>query len=114
MKTIESRIAPNPMEAKIWIDLSADPHGMVKKYWDGTKWVEENLKYKGLEEKDVINLINNRLTLFIEQLNEIRLNVNILSEKISNFKNYNDENIYKMINDLSERLDEVESNIIMN
>ena len=49
MKTIESRIAPNPMEAKIWIDLSADPHGMVKKYWDGTKWVEENLKYKGLE-----------------------------------------------------------------
>ena len=29
MKTIESRIAPNPMEAQIWVDLSADAHGLV-------------------------------------------------------------------------------------
>lgn len=39
MKTIESRIAPNPMEAQIWVDLSEDAHGLVKKYWNGTEWV---------------------------------------------------------------------------
>ena len=41
MKTIESRIAPNPMEAQIWVDLSADAHGLVKKYWNGKEWIEK-------------------------------------------------------------------------
>ena len=41
MKTIESKIAPNPMEAQIWVDLSADAHGLVKKYWNGKEWVEK-------------------------------------------------------------------------
>ena len=39
MKTIESRIAPNPKEAQIWIDLNEDPHGLIKKYWNGSAWV---------------------------------------------------------------------------
>ena len=39
MKTIESRIAPNPKEAQIWIDLNEDPHGLIKKYWNGKTWV---------------------------------------------------------------------------
>ena len=41
MKTIESRHAPNPMEAQIWVDLSADAHGVVKKYWNGKEWNEK-------------------------------------------------------------------------
>jgi hypothetical protein len=42
MKTIESRIAPNPMEAQIWVDLSADAHGLVKKYWNGKEWITKD------------------------------------------------------------------------
>lgn len=42
MKTIKSKIAPNPKEAQEWIDLTADAHGAVKKYWNGHKWVASN------------------------------------------------------------------------
>lgn len=32
---IQSKVAPNPKEASRWIDLSADPHGGVMKYYNG-------------------------------------------------------------------------------
>ena len=50
MKTIESRIAPNPMEAQIWVDLSEDPHGLIKKYWNGTKWITKGSNSVSKEE----------------------------------------------------------------
>ena len=64
MKTIESRIAPNPMEAQIWVDLSEDPHGLVKKYWDGTKWVvkgEHNSSELKQLVQDEISKINDQI-----------------------------------------------------
>ena len=45
MKTIESKIAPNPTEAQIWVDLNADAHGLIKKSWNGKEWVEKNSVY---------------------------------------------------------------------
>lgn len=38
MKTIKSRIAPNPKECDRWIDLQADPYGSVEKYFNGNSW----------------------------------------------------------------------------
>lgn len=39
MKTVESKIAPNPKEAQYWVDLTADPRGSITKVFNGTKWV---------------------------------------------------------------------------
>lgn len=38
MKTIKSRIQPNPKECDRWVDLSADPMGGVVKYFNGNSW----------------------------------------------------------------------------
>lgn len=40
INTIQSKVAPNPKEANRWVDLSADPHGGVMKYYNGKQWVE--------------------------------------------------------------------------
>ena len=56
MKTIESRIAPTPKEAQIWVDLSADAHGLVKKYWNGSKWVVKE-QSASVKKEDVLKMI---------------------------------------------------------
>lgn len=38
MKTIKSRIQPNPKECDRWVDLTADPMGGVTKYFNGNTW----------------------------------------------------------------------------
>lgn len=35
MKTIKSKIQPNPKECDRWVDLHADPMGGVVKYFNG-------------------------------------------------------------------------------
>ena len=91
MKTIESRIAPNPMEAQIWVDLSADAHGLVKKYWNGKEWIEkgksdsnpEDVKSFCVEEieklKYMVELVFQRMDKNIETLTN---NINALNARI--------------------------------
>lgn len=91
MKTIESRIAPNPMEAQIWVDLSADAHGLVKKYWNGKEWIEksksdsnsEDVKLFCTEEieklKYMVELVFQRIDKDIEKLTN---KINALSSRI--------------------------------
>lgn len=91
MKTIESRIAPNPMEAQIWVDLSADAHGLVKKYWNGKEWIEkgksdsnsEDVKSFCVEEieklKYMVELVFKRIDTDIEKLTN---KINALSSRI--------------------------------
>lgn len=38
MKTIKSKIQPNPKECERWVDLSTDPMGGVVKYFNGNAW----------------------------------------------------------------------------
>lgn len=38
MKTIKSKISPNPKECDRWIDLTVDPMGGVTKYFNGNTW----------------------------------------------------------------------------
>ena len=47
INTIQSKVAPNHKEANRWIDLSADPHGGVMKYYDGKQWTEIVAKTDG-------------------------------------------------------------------
>lgn len=41
-KSTVSTVAPNPIEAKYWIDIKEDPKGNLVKEWNGLKWVVLN------------------------------------------------------------------------
>lgn len=93
MKTIESKIAPNPKEAQIWIDLSADAHGLVKKYWNGKKWIAkestdntEVIKSFSLQLGNLENKINQIVNQFNSQLNNLRTENIKLQNKIANLE----------------------------
>lgn len=94
MKTIESKIAPNPKEAQIWVDLSADPHGLVRKYWNGSKWVEKNKSDDNTKIKQYVDNVIIQLT-----------------QKFDNICNGYDKTIAKLHNDidlLAKQIDELE------
>ena len=95
MKTIESKIAPNPKEAQIWVDLGTDPHGLVKKYWNGKKWVTKENNTSSKEDIENIN----------KQLEEIKSSVEFLLT-------HHDEYILKMVKDLTNRVTELEQLLI--
>lgn len=90
MKTVESRIAPNPMEAKIWIDLSADPHGLVKKYWNGEQWVIKG--GNGVSKEEVIKEVEVKLDelkkSFSDQMNYFSKAIKDLTNRISKLEQY--------------------------
>lgn len=64
---IKSKIQPNPIECKYWIDLSEDANGGVIKYHDGNKWV--NINKDSEQNHDIeqikkdINTINSKLVV---------------------------------------------------
>lgn len=103
MKTIESRIAPNPKEAQIWVDLSADAHGLVKKYWNGKTWVvkENNV----IKTENVIDELKPTFNKINDALEEIKANLDFLNT-------YHDEYLLKMIKALENRIAELEELII--
>ena len=89
MKTIESRIAPNPKEAQIWIDLSADAHGTVKKIWNGKKWIVNNndnselIKNLGQIISALETKVNSITEQFNVQLNKLNNNIVLLNNRIA-------------------------------
>lgn len=105
MKTVESRIAPNPKEAQIWIDLSEDPHGLVKKYWNGLKWVEKDNKPSGVSKEDVIKSLE-------PQFKEIKDAFKDIQEVLDFLSSYHDEYILKLIKELADRVFKLEQFIV--
>lgn len=103
MKTIESRIAPNPMEAQIWVDLSADAHGLVKKYWDGTKWITKGGNSTSKEE--ILKSLEPQFKEIKDQFNNIISRINFLS-------NRHDEYVLKLIKELTDRIIKLEKFIV--
>lgn len=103
MKTIESKIAPNPKEAQIWVDLSADAHGLVKKYWNGTKWVTKD--NNGVSKEEVLKSLEPSFKEIKDQFKDITLRINFLST-------YHDEYILKLIKELADRVAKLENYII--
>lgn len=103
MKTVESRIAPNPMEAQIWVDLSEDPHGLVKKYWDGTKWITKG--GNGVSKEEVLKSLEPQFKEIKDQFNNIISRINFLS-------NRHDEYVLKLIKELTDRVAKLEKFIV--
>lgn len=104
MKTIESRIAPNPKEAQIWVDLSADAHGLVKKYWDGSKWVVKE-QSTSVKKEDVLKMIEPNFKEIKDQFADITSRIDFLS-------NYHDEYILRLIKELADRISKLEQFIV--
>ena len=103
MKTIESKIAPNPKEAQIWVDLHEDPHGSVRKYWNGTKWVNEDNKDVSKEET---------LKQLEPQFKEIKDRFKDVISRINFLSTYHDEYILKLIEELTDRVAKLEKFIV--
>lgn len=103
MKTIESKIAPNPKEAQIWVDLREDPHGSVRKYWNGTKWVNEG--NKGVSKEEILKQLEPQFKEIKDQFKDIQTNINFLNTR-------HDEYILKLIKELSNRIYKLEQFII--
>ena len=103
MKTIESRIAPNPKEAQIWVDLSADAHGLVKKYWDGAKWVTKGSN--GVSKEELLKSLEPQFKEIKDQFKDITASINFLLT-------YHDEYILKLIKELTDRVTKLEQFIV--
>ena len=97
MKTIESKIAPNPKDAQIWIDLSADAHGLVKKYWNGSKWVIKEPS-TSITKEDVIK--------------DLEPIIKDIKNQIESLRSHHDEYVLKLIKDLSNRISKLEQFIV--
>lgn len=104
MKTIESRIAPNPKEAQIWVDLSADAHGLVKKYWNGSKWVVKE-QSASVKKEDVLKMIEPNFKEIKDQFADITSRIDFLN-------NYHDEYILKLVKELADRISKLEQFIV--
>ena len=103
MKTIESRIAPNPMEAQIWVDLSADAHGSVKKYWNGKEWITKD--NNGVSKEEILKSLESQFKEIKDQFKDIISRINFLST-------YHDEYVLKLIKELADRVAKLEQFII--
>ena len=105
MKTIESKIAPNPKEAQIWVDLNQDPHGLVKKYWNGKTWVEKDNKPASISKEDIVKSLE-------PQFKEIKDKFEDIQEMLDFLSTYHDEYILKLIKELASRISKLEQFIV--
>lgn len=103
MKTIESRIAPNPKEAQIWVDLNEDPHGLVKKYWNGTEWVVKG--DNSVSKEEMMKLLEPKFKEIKDQFKDIVSQLNVLST-------HHDEYVLKLIKELANRVAKLENFIV--
>lgn len=100
MKEIKSKVQPNHMECNVWIDLNEDPHGSVKKHWDGINWVKTT---NDTVERLQIDLQNLRefVVQLVSQLADLKT---MLQSKNS----YDDTKIHERINKLNNRVSKLE------
>lgn len=105
MKTIESKIAPNPKEAQIWVDLNEDPHGLIKKYWNGKKWVIKD-KSISVSKEEILEELEPQFKEIKDRFADIQYNLEFLN-------NYHDEYILKLIKELADRISKLEQFIVI-
>lgn len=89
MKTIASKVAPNPKEAQFWIDLSADPHGTIQKYYNGKKWIavvepSENNSEFNTQVIDILKTLANKLEMLEDKIAEQAKEIDVLKKANSN------------------------------
>lgn len=103
MKEVRSKVQPNHKECNVWIDLNADPHGGIKKYWSGTKWVIESNNTGDQIKAEVSKLKNTveKLTTLIYEL----------QSAFDQLKPYDDTKLHNRINKLVNRIEKVENKV---
>lgn len=104
MKEIKSKVQPNHRECQIWIDLSEDPHGSVKKHWNGEKWVktaDDNIEKVQVEIKEIRELIASLFKRLAD-----------LESLIGTIKEYDDTKLHERINKLISRVNKLEQFIV--
>ena len=99
MKEIKSKTQPNPKECTIWVDLTADPHGSIRKYWDGAKWVSSNNDSKSFE---------NIVKIFEEMTQSLAAELTELKEKVNTIKLYDDQPMQIKLKSLTDRVHKLE------
>ena len=104
MKEIKSKVQPNYKECSIWIDLNEDPHGSVKKHWNGTKWVKTS--------DDIANKLQIEIENIREQIAQLFSQLVDLKTAVDLSKTYKDNAINEKINKLNNRVNELEQFII--
>lgn len=105
MKEIKSKVQPNHMECSVWIDLNEDPHGSVKKHWDGVKWVKtENNDTEQIHIE--IEDIKKSIALLFDQIADLKLALN-------NVKQYDDTKVHDRISKLINRVNKLENSFVI-
>ena len=104
MKEIKSKVQPNHLECSVWVDLNEDPHGSIKKHWNGKEWVKSTNNNADKLITDIENIKESVKALFI-QLADLKALVN-------NIKQYDDTKIHERINKLINRVNKLEQSII--
>lgn len=99
MKEIKSKIQPNPKECTIWVDLTADPHGSVRKHWDGAKWVSSNNDSKSFE--NIVKIFEVMTQSLVAELTELK-------EKVNTIKLYDDQPMQIKLKSLTDRVHKLE------
>ena len=99
MKTIASNVAPNPKEAQFWIDLSADAHGLVKKYWNGKEWIEKGKSDSNPEDVK---------SFCVEEIEKLKYMVELVFQRMDK----DIETLTNKINALNARIKELEQLIV--
>lgn len=100
MKEIKSRVQPNHRECQIWVDLNEDPHGSIKKYWNGEQWVE-------ILDKNV-SLLKSEIKYIKEQIVSLFAILADLKDNVDSVKNYDDTKVHERINKLIKRVNKLE------
>lgn len=112
MKTIESKIAPNPKEAQIWVDLSADPNGGISKIFSGGKWTATESNKKPTYSKKEMDAL---LAQKVNAEDGKGLSSNDFTDdekrKLSTLKNYNDTDLRRIIQVLLKRIEKIEESL---
>lgn len=99
MKEIKSKVQPNPKECAVWIDLKADPHGSIRKHWNGSKWVKDASHTSDFSEH--IRMLNHAIECIKEEIEQIK-------KQIGTIKQYDDTTIQNRVKNLTNKVSKIE------
>lgn len=104
MKEIKSKVQPNHMECSVWIDLNEDPHGSVKKYWNGVNWIKSNSNDNSKQFAQELNDIKQTIKELFIELGDVR-------KTVAGLNNYDDTKVHDRINKLINRVKKIEEQL---
>lgn len=112
MKIIKSNVAPSPLEARYWADLSANAYGNVIKSWNGKSWVNLNdstSSDQSVEIKAILEALDTKVDKVSGKVLSDNNYTTVEKNKLSSLSNYNDQALRQLISDLTIRVAALEN-----